>query len=70
METWAMNVQKPNVLVVITDDHRHDALGCAGNRLAITPTLDALAARGVRFTQTIATTAICCASRAAASRGT
>ena len=60
-----MNVQKPNVLVVITDDHRHDALGCAGNRLAITPTLDAIAAKGVRFTQTIATTAICCASRAA-----
>lgn len=56
---------RPNVLFVITDDHRHDALGCAGNRLAITPHMDALAAKGVRFTQTIATTAICCASRAA-----
>jgi arylsulfatase A-like enzyme len=60
-----MSLKQPNVLVVITDDHRHDALGCAGNRLAITPSLDALAAKGVRFTQAIATTAICCASRAA-----
>jgi len=60
-----MSLKQPNVLVVITDDHRHDALGCAGNRLAITPHMDALAAKGVRFTQTIATTAICCASRAA-----
>ena len=60
-----MSLKHPNVLVIITDDHRHDALGCAGNRLAITPHMDALAAKGVRFTQTIATTAICCASRAA-----
>jgi len=60
-----MSLKQPNVLVVITDDHRHDALGCAGNRLAITPHMDALAAKGIRFTQTIATTAICCASRAA-----
>jgi arylsulfatase A-like enzyme len=58
-------MKQPNVLVIITDDHRHDALGCAGNRLAVTPSLDALAAKGVRFTQAIATTAICCASRAA-----
>ena len=58
METWEIEMKQPNVLVIITDDHRHDALGCAGNRLAVTPNLDALAAKGVRFTQAIATTAI------------
>lgn len=64
MAPWESRLRNPNVLVIITDDHRHDALGCAGNRLAVTPNLDALAAKGVRFTQAIATTAICCASRA------
>jgi arylsulfatase A-like enzyme len=41
--------ERPNVLVIIADDHRHDAMGCAGDPTVRTPTMDALAARGVRF---------------------
>jgi len=36
---------RPNVLFVLTDDQRHDAMGCAGNPLVRTPSIDALAAQ-------------------------
>ncbi|HWL14994.1 MAG TPA: sulfatase-like hydrolase/transferase [Opitutus sp.] len=39
----------PNVLFIIADDHRHDALGLCGHPAVRTPNLDALAARGTRF---------------------
>ena len=56
--------QKPNILVIITDDQRWDALGCAGNPIIHTPHMDRLAANGVRFENAFATTPICAASRA------
>jgi arylsulfatase A-like enzyme len=40
---------RPNVLVVTLDTTRADVLGCYGATHGLTPTLDALAARGVRF---------------------
>ncbi len=55
---------KPNVVVLYADDWRFDTLGCAGNPIVKTPNLDALAARGVRFTENCVTTAICGVSRA------
>jgi len=42
---------RPNVLLVIADDHRHDPLGAGGHPVVRTPALDALAARGTRFAQ-------------------
>jgi arylsulfatase A-like enzyme len=60
----------PNVLFVFTDDQRHDAMGCAGGTLpAITPSMDRLAARGVRFRNAFAVLAICSPSRAAVLTG-
>lgn len=53
-----------NVLLVVLDDVRWDALGAAGNRVVSTPHLDALARDGVRFTQARVTTSICMVSRA------
>jgi arylsulfatase A-like enzyme len=38
-----------NVLVLMSDHHRFDALGCLGNPLAHTPNLDRLAEQSVRF---------------------
>lgn len=55
---------QPNILVVVTDDQRHDALGHAGNPIVTTPTIDRLASSGVRFRNAFVTTAICAASRA------
>ncbi len=46
--------RKPNLLVVVLDTTRADHLSCYGNPRANTPTIDALAARGVRFDQVYA----------------
>ena len=40
---------RPNVLILYTDQQRWDSLGCNGNALARTPNLDRLAARGAAF---------------------
>ena len=55
---------RPNVVVLYADDWRHDTLGAAGHPVLRTPHLDALAGRGVRFTDNYVTTAICGVSRA------
>ena len=54
----------PNILFLMTDNQRWDALGSAGNSIIQTPNLDRLAAEGVRFENMFNTTAICAASRA------
>jgi len=55
---------RPNIILLVTDDQRADALGCAGNAIIHTPNMDSLAARGVRFSEAFVTTPICAASRA------
>jgi arylsulfatase A-like enzyme len=54
----------PNLLVLLADDLRADALGYAGNALARTPHLDRLAARSARFRNAFVTTSVCWTSRA------
>jgi len=54
--------KRPNILFLMTDQQRHDALGCA-NPLVKTPNLDALAARGVRFSQAVCNVPMCVPSR-------
>lgn len=55
---------RPDLLLVVSDDHRYDALSCAGHPVVQTPTIDSLANRGVRFQNAFVTTSICAASRA------
>lgn len=55
---------RPNLILVVTDDQRHDQLGAAGHPFLETPTMDRLAQDGVRFRNAFVTTAICAASRA------
>jgi arylsulfatase A-like enzyme len=57
--------KRPNILFIFADQHRHDALGCAGNTLIDTPNLDRLAASGMRFANTWCQSPICQPSRAA-----
>ena len=40
---------KPNILVIMSDEHNASVMGCAGNKIVRTPNLDGLAARGVLF---------------------
>jgi arylsulfatase A-like enzyme len=56
--------KQPNVLCFITDQQRHDHLGCAGNPLIRTPNIDRLAASGVRFERCYVNNPICSPSRA------
>lgn len=55
---------RPNIIFLLTDDHRWDALGAAGNPILRTPHLDALAKGGILYRNAYVTTAICCVSRA------
>ena len=55
---------QPNILFFLADDHRADLMGCAGHPILKTPTMDRLAAEGVRFENMFVTTSICAASRA------
>lgn len=55
---------RPNVVMIVSDDHGTDGLGCYGNPVVRTPNLDALAADGTRFTAAFCTTASCSPSRA------
>ncbi|MBM3880566.1 MAG: sulfatase [Verrucomicrobia bacterium] len=55
---------RPNVLFMLTDDQRWDALSCAGHPHLRTPNIDRLAAEGVRFENVFCTTSLCSPSRA------
>ena len=60
---WARS-ERPNIIFILTDDQRWDALGYAGNKVIQTPEMDKLAEQGCYFRNAIVTTPICSASRA------
>lgn len=60
---------KQNLLVILSDEHSPKALGCAGHPFVHTPNLDALAARGTRFTYAYTPSPICVPARAALATG-
>jgi arylsulfatase A-like enzyme len=53
-----------NILFITVDQQRWDALGCNGGRIARTPNLDALAARGLRYVRPHVQNVVCMPSRA------
>ena len=57
--------KRKNILLILTDQHRYDTLGCYGAQTCRTPNLDALAARGVRFDAAYTPTSPCSPARAA-----
>ena len=61
--------RKPNVILLMTDQQRADALGCMGNRLVQTPNLDRLMTSGVIFEQAYVQCPVCMASRGAIHTG-
>lgn len=56
--------KQPNVVFVLTDDQRSDALSCMGNPHLQTPNIDRLAAEGALFKNHFCTTSLCSPSRA------
>lgn len=55
--------QRPNIIFFFTDDQRNETLGCYGHPIVKTPTIDALASKGVRFTNMFVSHSICWVSR-------
>jgi N-acetylglucosamine-6-sulfatase len=60
----------PNVIFILSDDHRWDAAGFEGHPFIETPALDRLAEEGVRFTRAFVTSSLCSPSRASFLTGT
>ena len=56
--------ERPNIIFILTDDHRTSAMGYAGNKIVQTPEMDRLAREGVYFRNAFSSTPICAASRA------
>lgn len=55
---------RPDLVFLLADDLRADALGCTGHPFLRTPHIDGLAARGALFENAFVTTSICAVSRA------
>lgn len=54
---------KPNIVFILTDDQRYDAMSCAGHPWLKTPNMDRLASEGVLFKNAFVTTSLCSPSR-------
>jgi choline-sulfatase len=60
--------QRPNLLLLMTDQQRADAMGCAGGWVR-TPNLDRLADEGVRFTNCVTNSPVCIPARLSLATG-
>jgi choline-sulfatase len=58
-----------NVLFIMSDQHQRMAAGCYGHPFVKTPNIDALAARGTRFTAGYSSSPVCVPARAAIATG-
>ena len=58
------SAEAPNLIFIISDQLRFDALSCMGNKLISTPNMDRLAAEGVIFTRAYAQSPVSVPSRA------
>lgn len=60
--SYAHDMKKPNILFIMTDQQRADAMGCSGGWVK-TPNLDRIASEGIRFEQCVTTTPVCIPAR-------
>ncbi|MFX0100542.1 MAG: sulfatase [Candidatus Hodarchaeota archaeon] len=56
-------MEKPNILIILTDQQSSTMMSCAGNSHVSTPSMDSLAKDGVRFTRAACTNPVCVPSR-------
>ncbi len=64
LTAFSQVADRPNIIFILTDDQRWDALGYAGNEIIQTPHMDEMAREGIYFENSFVTTPICAASRA------
>src|SRR5579859_2912594 len=60
---------RPNLLLIMADQHRHDWFGAAGATWTRTPNLDRLARASIRFTQATCNSPVCAPSRISLATG-
>ena len=58
------STQRPNIILIMSDDHAKNAISCYNNRLLETPNIDRLANEGIRFDNAFVVNALCAPSRA------
>ena len=59
----------PNVLILMSDQHKRSCMGVAGDTVAVTPNLDRLAQQSIRFTDAYCFNPVCAPSRASIMTG-
>lgn len=62
LSTWAFADERPNIVLIFTDDQGWNDVGCYGSEIP-TPHIDRIAGEGVRFNQFYAASSICTPSR-------
>ncbi len=62
--------RRPNIVIILTDDHAAHAISAYGSVVNETPRIDEIAREGVRFDNCFATNALCSPSRASILTGT
>ncbi|KYJ97039.1 sulfatase [Microbacterium sp. CH1] len=62
--------QRPNIVLILTDDHASHAIGAYGSVVNATPRIDEIADSGVRIDNCFCTNALCTPSRASILTGT
>ncbi len=60
----ANKLKRPNMVIIVSDDHAYQAIGAYGSKLAMTPNIDRLAKEGAVFKSAYVTNSICGPSRA------
>ncbi|GAB3960005.1 hypothetical protein GCM10028805_57140 [Spirosoma harenae] len=63
LSSYKLADDRPNIVLIVADDHGRETVGCYGNSAIKTPHIDELAADGVRFSHAFCTTASCSPSR-------
>ncbi|MCK5844119.1 MAG: sulfatase-like hydrolase/transferase, partial [Victivallales bacterium] len=56
-------MDKPNFIVFVNEQHRGDCLSCEGHPVLLTPNMDEIAGRGVRFSSAYSTCPVCIPAR-------
>lgn len=64
MPSLAAEDKRPNIVFILSDDHRWNVMGHMGHPFIKTPNMDRLAREGARLVNAFATTALCSPSRA------
>ncbi|MFX1449819.1 MAG: sulfatase-like hydrolase/transferase, partial [Promethearchaeota archaeon] len=62
-------MNKPNIIFILSDQQRHDTMGCYGQQLEVTPNLDNLAKKGVIFTHAFTCQPVCGPARSCIQTG-